>query len=229
MPRKQYRHVADTDVIRVSFSALLRIRDDHCYLLFHSSARPGSFGPPGGAFKYFEPATPILDRLHFRAERVGSREEIMRGDVRGFLPARKLAGFSRWFDSGAYREDGEECLRRELIEELGEVGLPHSASAVGGMRFSLVREVREGPRPVPGKPYRQVRRFNVYDLVSASESTVRLREDLVDAGRDPEVDTVLWATVEEIVHGRCGNALIAPQSAFLVDGVRIHPDLPALL
>jgi hypothetical protein len=214
--------------VRVSFSALLRVRDDDRYLLFHSPSRPGSFGPPGGVFKYFEPAVATLEQLRFRADRVEARGEIMREDLRGFIPAASVRGFVRWFDSGAYREDSAECLHRELVEELGEIGFPDLAPEARELTFTLVSATLEGPHEVPGKPYRQLRRFEVHDLVATAGAAARLRRRLVELGRDPAVDTVRCVTGNEIAHGRSGTALIGPQSAFLVDARRIHPDLPSL-
>jgi hypothetical protein len=216
-------------MIRVSFSALLRVKDDNRYVVFHTPSRPGSFGPPGGVFKYFEPAVGTLERLHFREERIRSRQDVMKWDLRGFLPARSIRAFQRWFASGAYREDAAECLRRELIEELDEVGFPHLASEVRGLALARVGAMVEGPFDVPGKGYRQLRRFEVHDLVATEGSATRLRQHLIELGTDPTVQTVLCPTAEEIVHGRSGSALIGPHAALLVRPRRVNPDLPGLL
>jgi 8-oxo-dGTP pyrophosphatase MutT (NUDIX family) len=215
-------------VLRVSFSALLRVRDEGRYVLFHTPQRPGLFSPPGGVFKYFEPAGAELERLGFREQWTGVHREVMRRDLRGFIPQRSMRGFRRWFASGAYREDSAECLRRELIEELGEVGFPELAREVRGLTFAYVGTTLEGPVDVPGKPYRQLRRFEVHDLVATSGGAARLRRRLVDLGEDPQVGTVLCATGEEIVHGRVDRGLIAPQAALLAYSRKIHADVPAM-
>src|SRR5882724_5802240 len=87
--------------LRVSFSALLRVRDEGRYVLFDTLSRPGLYSPPGGVFKYFEPAGPELERLGFREQWVETRRELMRSDLRGFIPSRSMRGFRRWFDTGA--------------------------------------------------------------------------------------------------------------------------------
>jgi hypothetical protein len=215
--------------LRVSFSALLRVRDEGRYVLFHTSWRPGLFSPPGGVFKYFDPAGPQLERLGFREQWISTRREVMKRDLRGFLPARSARRFRRWFESGAYREDAAECLRRELIEELGEVGYPQLAAEARGLTFAHVGTTYEGPFPVPGKAYRQLRRFEVHDLVATTGGGARLCRELLDLGRDPQVETVVCATAEEIAHGRVPGGLIAPQSALLAYSRKIHADIPVVL
>lgn len=217
-----------TTTLRISFGALLRIKDDDGYVLFHSPNRPASYGPPGGVFKYYEPFSRWLEKLDFQEDRFDSQHDRMRFDLRGFLPARSVRGFLRWFHGGAYREDVSECLHRELVEELGEVGLSGLSGDVRGLSFASVRTVVEGPQPVPGKPYWQMRRFEVHDLVTASEWATRLRARIVEAARDPGAADVIRATAAEIVRGRCGRALVAPQSAFLIGSARKGPDLPPL-
>lgn len=214
--------------IRISFSVLLRLSDDERYVLFHSPSRPGAFGPPGGVIKYFPPAVRILEALEFSEQRGGPRPNVMKWDLRGYLPDGSLRRFLKWFDSGAYREDAAECLRRELTEELAEVGLSRLDSAVPGLAFTAVRTVVEGPEPVVGKPYRQMRRFEVYDLLTADSAALRLSRELLEAAADPSCPGVIGVTREDIRHGRKQEALIAPQSAFLTGGERMMPDVPAI-
>jgi hypothetical protein len=214
--------------VRVSFSAILRIRDDEGIVLFEARSRPGAFTPPGGVFKYYGPAADLLEGLDFRGDRWTDRESDMRRDLRGVLPARSVPGFLRWFDSGAYREDAEECLRRELTEELTEVGFPDLAADVRHLSFAHLRTETEGPDPVPGKQYRQLRRFEFHDLVCANQRSVRLRDRIVALAADPRVHTVLAAGAEDILHGRAGRALITPHTAYLTGGVRTRSDIPSL-
>ncbi|MEO3812655.1 hypothetical protein ABGB17_26945 [Sphaerisporangium sp. B11E5] len=224
------RGVLNPRTVRVSFSALLRIRDDDGYVLFHIRNRPGSYGPPGGVYKYFPPAARLLDGLGFRQERFTSEAERARADLRGFLPGRSVRPFLTWFAGGAYREDATECLRRELEEELEEVGLPALAAEVPGLAFAHHRTLVEGPYNVPGRPYRQLRRFDVYDLVTTDGAAAWLWQRLIEAGAAPSTREVVRATEQEILHGRCGAALIAPHSAYLVGALRKRQsDLPPML
>jgi hypothetical protein len=212
--------------VRISFAAILRIGQDDRYVLFHSENRPGSFGPPGGVFKYLEPATILLEGLGFRPDRIDSLADRMRCDLRGFMPTRSLRGFLSWFMSGAYRENATECLHRELKEELVEVGLPDLAAGLRRLSFRHVRTVMSGPSEVPGHPFRQLRRFEVYDLLPADNVAASLRRQLLDAGADGAIGTVLCATTAEIEHGRCGSALVAGHSAYLIGSTRTRQDLP---
>jgi SMODS-associated NUDIX domain len=214
--------------VRVSFSALVKLGEDGRYVLFHTPNRPGVFSPPGGVFKYFEPAALALEAIGFRPENVEIWQEVMRRDLRGFLPAHSLGGFRSWFASGAYREDSAECLRRELIEELGEVGFPELAAYARGLVFTPVGTTWEGPHEVPGRPYRQVRRFEVHELVPTAGGGARLHRELLDRAADPSVETIVAATIDEIAHGRVGRALVAPHTSLLLHRGRLHSDIPPI-
>jgi hypothetical protein len=213
-------------LVRVSLSVLLRIRDGDRYVLFRSNTRPGAFGPPGGVIKYYPPAVRVLDQLGFNAERRATREDVMKSDIRGLLPARSLGRFLRWFHTGAYREDAMECLRRELVEELTEIDLRQYVPDVANLTADHVRTVIEGPEPVTGQDYRQYRRFEIYDLRTTDATALRLADHLIDAGSSATMPTVLCASREDIAYGRLGDALIAPHAAFLVGSHRVHSDLP---
>jgi hypothetical protein len=211
--------------VRVSFAALVRIRDDDRYVLLHSPNRPGSYSPPGGVYKYFGPAIGILEKLGFCPDRSDLLADDMRADLRGVLPASSLRGFVRWFDGGAYRENPTECLRRELAEELIESGLPHLEPHTYRLDFSHVRTVLEGPR-VSDKSLRQLRRLEVYDLVTADIVSEQLRRDLVQSAGDEAVSAVVCATPGQIMRGRSGTALIGGHAGYLIGTDRTLPDLP---
>jgi hypothetical protein len=207
-------------------SVLLRIRDDHRLVLFHLPSRPGSFGPPGGVCKYFQPAACVLDEFGFQQERSRRRPDPTKADLRGFLPAPRLRHFLHWYISGAYRENAVECLTRELFEELDEIGLPHLSHGVHGTPFVHLHTVSEGPHDVPGRTYRQYRRFEVYDLVTADSNAVWLLQELIAAGSEPSVPLVICVSRQHVVDGRQGSALIAPHAAFLLAHERVRQDIP---
>lgn len=213
-------------LVRVSFAALLRIKDDDRYVLVKSSTRPGFYGPPGGVLKYHEAATAALDALRFREQRFESRRPHMRADLRGFLPARSTAGFVRWFVTGEDRETATECLRRELAEELADAGGQGLLGDVAALTFRRVRIVMEGPRRVPSQSYRQLRRFEVYDLAVTDEASARFRRQLIDLSDDPQ--TVQCATAAEMATGWCRASPVAPHSGYLVGPKRLLPDLPPM-
>lgn len=212
--------------VRVSFSALLRVTDDDRHVLFDSPKRPGCYGPPGGVIKIHPPAVRLLEAWGFQPERTSTGAEKMKADLRGTLPAGALRPFQAWFATGSYRETAAECLRRELREELSEVGLGALEPLTRSLSFTPVRTILEGPAPVAGKPCLQVRGFEVYDLAMLNPDAVRLRARLIEAGGDESRAGVICANFGDITHGRLGRALIAPQSAFLAGQVRLAADLP---
>ncbi|MEU4510462.1 hypothetical protein AB0G05_13255 [Nonomuraea wenchangensis] len=212
--------------VRVSMSALLRIGRDDRYVLFHTPYTPGSYGPPGGVFKFRPEATTALDRLSFRADRRAAQRDMMSSDLRGFLPASALAPFLRWFDRGADRESVVECLRRELAEELKEVGHAELAPGVADLTFKPVRRVVEPPRKVPGKDFRQLRVFEVQEAVLADETAWRTLRRIIELAEDPNEQQVIMVSAQEIIEGRHGDSLIGPQSAFLFGTRRYRQDLP---
>jgi 8-oxo-dGTP pyrophosphatase MutT (NUDIX family) len=217
--------------VRVSFAALLRVKDDDRYVLVSSNTRPGFYGPLGGVFKYHESATAALDELGFREQRFDSRRMHAKADLRGFVPAWSAAGFLSWFQRGVDRETVSECLRRELAEELGtgqldEVGGTDLASDIDALTFRPVRTVLEGPHRVPRQPFRQMRRFEVYDLAVVDEVSARFRRRLIDLSADPSTRTLLYASVAEMTNGWCGTSPVAPHSGYLLGRRRLVPDLP---
>lgn len=216
------------DRVRISFSVLLRLADDDRFVLFDAPKRPGAFGPPGGVIKFFPPGGRILNALGFLPERTGSPHRKLKADLRGTLPARAVRRFRTWFASGAYREAADECLRRELREELAEVGVHGLDKTISELNFDFVRSVREGPQPVPGRNYRQLRGFEVHELAMTNSAARRLSRELAAAGEDDAYPGVLLASFDDIAHGRSNRALIAPQSAFLVGPSRLAQDLPPL-
>ncbi|MGY3521010.1 SMODS-associated NUDIX domain-containing protein [Micromonospora sp. PTRAS2] len=215
--------------LRVSVAALLRIKDDDGYVLFHHPIRPHTYGPPGGVVKYRGGARKALDAVGFVDQRrPAGRASAMSHDLRGFVPSRHGIGFLRWYGRGDDRESGSECLRRELREELAEVGHPALAPLTEHLRFELVRTVSEGPRPTPGKQYSTLRSFEVYDVVPDTPEATELVRRLVALGRDPAETQIVLVSASDIEEGRSGAHLISPQSAFLLGNRRIHQDLPAL-
>ncbi len=216
------------DRVRISFSVLLRLADDDRFVLFDAPKRPGAYGPPGGVVKFLPPAARILDCLGFQPERTGSPQRKLKADLRGTLPAGALRRFRSWFASGAYRETADECLRRELREELAEVGVHGLDEIIPELQFTPVRTVLEGPHPVPVKDHRQLRGFEVYEPAMTNSAARRLSRELTEAAEDDAYPGVLLAGLDDIAHGRLGRALIAPQSAFLLGSARLTPDLPPL-
>ncbi|MER5401285.1 hypothetical protein [Streptomyces sp. NPDC002599] len=211
--------------VRVSVAVLLQVQDDDGYVLAHSPLRPNSCGPLGGAVKFTPSAITQLRAAKFREEaRSHSR---MRHDLRGFLPMTALPRFVRWLALEQDRETAKEALRRELTEELEEIGHPELATDLAAVDFHWVRKVLDGPKKVPGRPYSQVRFFEVFELDLTTAAGRALHDALVFLAREPAEQLITCAGREDIVHGRIGEVYIAPQSAFLIGNRRLHSDLPA--
>ncbi|MET9452519.1 hypothetical protein [Streptomyces cinerochromogenes] len=212
--------------VRISVASLVRIQDDDRFLLLHSPLRPDAYGPPGGVVKYHPAARPELDRLRFREElRVDQR---MRNDLRGFLPAVSVPGFVRWLDRQQNRETALEAVRRELAEELAEIGHPELADGIDRLHFTHVRHVVDGPLAVPGRSYRQLRFFDVWDLDPDVPQAVRLWHGLLAVAADPAASGAVLVTSEDIMHGRHQRFYVAPHAAYLMGDRRYHADLPPL-
>ncbi|MFH0173789.1 hypothetical protein ACIA6D_17475 [Streptomyces cacaoi] len=212
--------------IRVSVAAVLRVQRDDTYILFHSTRRPGSYGPPGGALKYRPSGRQELDRLCFQEEPrpTATASE----DLRGFIPARSLPGFVRWWRSGTGRESASEGLRRELAEELTEVGHSELAAGVAELSFVAVRTVMDGPMPVLPHRYRQVRFLEVCDLDLGATAALALRQALFQLGESAVESKVICARSVDIEHGRLDHYYIGAHSSFLFGARRLNADLPSL-
>ena len=140
-----------TENIRVSFSMLLQVRDGSEYLLVRNLHRKETFGPFGGVVKTKGGASEALDALEFEFQEI---DRDMRGDLRGFLPRRHLGALLTWYARRANRETPDECLTRELGEEIveAEVAGPKLPDI---LLFKPVRRIEEGPYLVPGEDYTQ--------------------------------------------------------------------------
>ena len=88
----------------------------------------------------------------------------MENDLRGKLPYKHLDEFLRWFEEGHGRESAQECLQRELREEMAEVGLTLMSDELTGVRFVHVRHAREGLGSYSAETYVQFRFFDVFDI-----------------------------------------------------------------
>ncbi|MFG2879151.1 hypothetical protein ACGFYU_29815 [Streptomyces sp. NPDC048337] len=212
--------------VRVSVAVLLRVHDEDHYVLFSSVTRPGAFGPPGGVVKYHEAAKPPLERFGFEPE--GRTRSEMRHDLRGFIPALRVLSFARWLHRGQDREAATECLRRELVEELGEVGHEELVPLAGEAGFRPVSRHIDGPLKVPGETYRQIRFFEVYDLVTDKPETAELRAAVLSLAADTEESLVIGVTRRDITRGRSQAHVILPQSAFLAGDRRVREDVTSV-
>jgi hypothetical protein len=209
--------------VRVSISAILAIADGGRYLLIRNWRRPEAFGPIGGVYKHLEAAQPELEAMQFRPEGI---DTVMKNDLRGFLPRRRLGRFVKWFERKDDREMPGDCLRRELREELSQIGLG-STRVPARLALRSVRTVCEGPEVVPGQQlFRyQFRLFEVFALVSSGRQMEALIRELTEqAASHPDL---LLASAPEIMAGRSvDNRMITQHSAYVIGKRRFRPETP---
>jgi hypothetical protein len=213
--------------MRVSFSALVLLRDGDHYLLVRNLHRPESFAPFGGVFKYKDSS--ILDELEFRPQTIESTDHInsdMKDDLRGFLPRKNLPALAAWFRKSKGRENADDCLRRELAEEIREVGIPKKIKCPEIIPFHFVRRIEEGPEQVPGEMYTQYRIFEVYEPDASKSSVKKFVRQLMECARAGQKDLLL-VTAQEMVSGRAGSGdLIGHHACYLFGSKRVRPGSP---
>jgi len=216
LPRLTQPPPADA-AVRVSFAALLCLAVDGQYILFNT----GRVGPPGGAFQYLPSAASDLAEMGFQQERPNV------SDLRGKLTGGALPTLLRWFatNAGVHREDGTTCLRRELGEELAEVGFGEFSSLTERMRFEMVRRIVEHrPATTPHHSH-QLRQMEVYISTAGCDQNQRLVDRLVELAVDPAVTTVMAVTASDIEAGHSGSTRIAPHAAYLVGDRLFHANV----
>jgi SMODS-associated NUDIX domain len=213
--------------MRIAFSALVLLRDGDHYLLVRNLHRPESFAPFGGVFKYKDLS--MLDQFEFRPQTLGSIDNInsdMKDDLRGFLPRKNLSALVAWFRKGKGRETADDCLRRELAEEIQEIGISRQVKCPEVIPFRFIRRVEEGPENIPGETYTQYRIFEVYEPDISKPSVNKLVKTLMSRAYSGEKD-LLFATSQEIVSGRAASGnLIGHHAGYLFGNKRVRPGSP---
>ena len=205
---------------RVSFSALLKVHAGDRYVLARTPLRPEAFGPFGGVYHVEVAAAETLDACEFNPTSSAPNER----DLRGFVPGGRLLQLVRWFQTGRDRESADQCLLRELREELRETGADRLVGLIDALRFRFVRTVAEPPSRVPGRSYRQFRYFHVYEL----DPEYAQSENFVAAALEEAASNVnlLAVTSANITAGRVGTAVIAHHAEYLFRRRASRPDLP---
>ncbi len=183
--------------LRVSLASLLRLESDGRYLLVRSRHRREGYGPFGGVFKYYDTAVGFLDRVEFKTqERSEDQVDDLERDLRGHLPASNFPAFMNWFKARHGREE-QDCLRREMREELSEIQAPESVvAAVERLSYTLVRRVHEGPIRHANLQEPQFRYLEVYRPAPEAESAQVIDALFAMAGELP--DDLLVVSASEI-------------------------------
>jgi hypothetical protein len=218
----RYRVIRPNQEMRIVFSALLRIVKGGRYLLVRNLHRPETFTPFGGVFKHRAESQSELDGWMFRPQDLGPAEDMQR-DLRGHIPRRNLASVVSWFERHKGREEANECLRRELVEELKEINLELRVPAA--CPVVCVRVVDEGPARMPASPIRQFRRFEIYDLSFDDPKSETLVRRIMDEGESHK--DLLIADSDEIMTGRGRDGrVIGSTACYLIRSKRVHGEDP---
>ncbi len=220
-----YRIVRPAAEIRISLSALLRVHQGGRYALVQNLHRPELFGPFGGVYKFFDHSLGILDGLPLRQEVVGNSHD-MTNDLRGFIPRGRLHALVKWFYKIESRETPDQCLRRELDEELREIKASSRLRIPDRLELRHVRTIEEGPKRVAGLNCLQFRILQVFDSGGASEAQAFFARLFELSGNHKKL---LVANTDEIRRGRArdGRAL-GSHCAYLIGRKPIHPESPPI-
>lgn len=220
-----YKIIKSNSDIRISFSALLRIKDGNRYLLVRNLHRPELYAPFGGVYKYYPAAQDFLDSLSFRTQ--SHSDDDMNYDLRGFLPKKNILSFYTWYKKGLNRESPNECLRRELSEEISESLIENVGVVPDSLQVKLIRIVTEGPEQVAGAAFMQFRHFEIYDLDQTSPEIIDFTKKIINAAKNNP--NLLFADANEIRLGRTSNKFVIGHNAvYLFSSERLRPDFPTI-
>lgn len=193
---------------RYVFSAIGCMKtEDGRYVLVRNLHRPESLAPFGGVYKYLAGSDLHLSSLEFVPHFLGKRDDADR-DLRGFVKRKNLAKLHRWVTSGIGLETGNDCIQRELVEELGEIS---TKLKVPPLRLLRVRTVKEGPRFLRNVGYTQFRVFDVYLVDTGHAASRKFVRDL--ARRAAATSGLELVTPEEIRQGRSGKGTLISHTA----------------
>lgn len=188
---------------RVVRSVIVCIKtEDGLYPLVKNLHRPETLAPFGGVYKYFAGADDFLNRIEFTPHYLGSTDNSEQ-DLRGFIRRKNLPKFHKWAERCSGRENANDCVHRELEEELGEVGIK---LRVPMLRLIPLRTVKEGPKYHGEVGYTLHRVFDVVSLDTSHAASRKFAHDLILKARQrfkeqihPDVEMV---TPAEILEGR---------------------------
>ena len=208
--------------VRFAFSSLVKLKCNDRVLLVRNVHRPECFSPPGGVMKYKPAALSAFDSWEVQFETSPDPNDMI-NDLRGLLPKKHLPSMLIWFNSSTNHESAEDCVEREMKEELAEMGL--NAQFPGQFHFRHVRTVFESLRFLPNEGYCQHRIFNVLEPDIEHSDMRDFCAQL--AGRIDKSNNFILATREEIFSGRSiSDELIAPISRYLFSSGKVLESMP---
>ncbi|MBX3118571.1 MAG: hypothetical protein KF784_05870 [Fimbriimonadaceae bacterium] len=208
---------------RVAFSAILSLEIDNHFLIVRNLHRPETFAPFGGVIKYFDSASSFLNSVEFRPHMLAPAGDA-HNDLRGFLPRKHCSSLLHWYTLNNDREQGNDCIRRELKEELKEAEV--SIQVPTNIRFKHVRTIFEGPMIPPGANYQQVRLFEVWSPIADKTNIKNFIEKLFSISDNSHIISV---NSDDIRVGRSrDNHVIAPHCEYLMTSRKKLPESPMI-
>ena len=177
--------------VRLSVSALVRIKVGDKYLLVPSGRIKGQYQPVGGVLHYLPSAVPHLKDLGAVLDTGYQHDSAQERDLRLSLPGKNVCRFLRWLQSG---RDREQSPWREFHEELVEPQiLP--AAAFPWVEFGMDGTHIGGVHWSNHFRKHEILISFIYEPVFRQDQLAVIR-DLVD--RVPALDDYLFATTGEI-------------------------------
>ena len=213
-------------LIRFSASALLRLDSGQDFVVIKTPARGTSvayWGPLGGVIKCKSGAAKLLADIEVSFDVLADQHEDMDRDLRVKMTGKRFWRFIRWYWSAASRESPEEALKRELKEELSEVGLEALVPDVDKAEVEISRVCSTGLFK-QGDVY-HYRLF--YMLERVGPDGVAFREKLLASVRPGGLEMVSVVSPDEIRKGAHKGVLVGDHCCYLVTGAKYEPRMPA--
>lgn len=197
--RKQIKAgiIKKTDIMRISFAYLFRIKINGKYLLILNHRKFGKYQPVGGVYKCEED-----EKLYLKGKRYFACDdncipidESSKNDYRMRLPVRKLRAFVRRFNKTPKRELISD-ISREFYEELVAPGIL-DAKVFGKIKYRVCGR--------HFNPIAYSKHFKCYELIMADIVEFLPTEDqekLLTQMLDQTSTHYKWATEDEILS--CG-------------------------
>lgn len=183
------------EMIRVSISALVRIRVYDKYLLVKGLRIRAQYQPVGGVLKRLPSSFPLLSELGVREDEKMPVDEDTLNDLRVRVPSNALVAFLEWYDTGRGREISPW---REFYDELIKPGIlpadrfpyilyDYVKRHVAGIQFSDFFQCDE------------LLIAEIYELIPTNDQLEALK-----ALRPETNEQVIWAT-ESLIKSRGVN------------------------
>jgi hypothetical protein len=210
-------------IIRFSGTALLRVKHGGGFLLVITQARgesPPYWGPLGGVLKCRASDLGHLYALDVDPDWLASPDDDMDRDLRLKMPGFRFWRFMRWYWRGDGRESPVEALRRELREELSELGLNALVDRISGLEF-------ETYSPKTTKLFRQdgILHFRLFYVLDAiGPSAAEFERELLAHSLEGRLMVIPETAIRS---GRCDGVAVGGHSAFLIPGAHYEHQSPS--